>query len=685
MSQPNRPSDASPESSPESSAPENPSESPPENAHEDPTTDPLSPEPPPATSGAPANVSVGSESVGNEASGNEASENQDWGSGSDADTSPGSEPAATSGDQMDELQQYIGHYPAWAQELARKYFTKTVAEFILHGDVRDLVPTRDARDRPVYVPLHDFLVDDLFAARDVVLFYDRSAGIYFADDASQRDFNRAISGYDSIFGTEYQQKLPKDPVRVFSLLENYLRLRLSEGTRVAVVIDYAETIAPMAEASMYSAEDRQALVFLQKWSRDPLFVEKDLTICLITENLTDLNQQLVQSPHTAEIYVPIPGEAERKQFIDATLQGSRSTFEAHSDVSPAALAENTAGLNFTQVETILADVRENRNRLTFEDLSDVKKEFIEAEAYGLLEFIETDLSLDLVAGHTEAKHHLRQAARALRAGRNDVIPMGYLISGPVGCGKTFLINCFAGEIGIPMVKLKNFRSQWQGVTEGNLEKILNLLEAMTPVAVMIDEADAALGDRDAQGDSGVSQRVFSQIVSFMSNPKHRGRVIFFLVTARPDLMPVDLKRQGRAEEHVALFYPHTRADREELLQVMMRRTGVELGMDEVPSVLLEGERTYSGADMEAILTRAAFRAAGQGATDDEAARAEVTPEILQATVDDFIPPTYPTEVELQKLAAVLECTSRDLLPKEFRDLDRAEVVQRVEELKRMVG
>jgi len=604
--------------------------------------------------------------------------------GGDASEAPAPPPTDTLADPTaaddveDALQPFIGHYPAWAQELARKYFTKTVAEFILHGDVRDLVPTKDADGNTTYVSLHSFLVDDLFAARDAVIFYDRSAGIHFADDASRADFSRAVSGYDSIFGTDYQNKLPKEPSQVFQLLENYLRLRLSDGKRIAVVIDYAETIAPMAEASMYSAEDRRALVFLQKWSRDSLFVESDLTVCLITENLTDLNQQLVQSPHTAEIHVPIPDEADRKRFIDTSLIGSRSTFDAHSDVSPSNLAQNTAGLNYTQLRSIVADVLENKNRLTFETLSDLKKEFIEAEAYGLLEFIETDYSLDLVAGHNEAKQHLRQAARALRAGRPDVMPMGYLISGPVGCGKTFLITCFAGEIGIPMVKLKNFRSQWQGVTEGNLEKILNLLEAMTPVAVMIDEADAALGDRDASGDSGVSQRVFSQIVSFMSNPKHRGRVIFFLVTARPDLMPVDLKRQGRAEEHIALFYPHTREDREELLQVMMRRTNVDVPMEEVPDELLDGERTYSGADMEAILTRASFRAAGR---DDGV----VTADILRETVNDFIPPTYPTEVELQKLAAVLECTSRDLLPAAYRDMDRADIVRRVKELQMEIG
>ncbi|WP_263820972.1 AAA family ATPase, partial [Salinibacter sp.] len=575
------------------------------------------------------------------------------------------------------LDPYTAHYPPWARELARKYFTKTVSTFILHGDIRDVVPTEDRDGARIYPPLRRFLTDDLFAARDVVVFYDRSAGIHFADAASRRDFSRALAGEERLAGTEYENNLPKAPNKVFELLEDYFRLRLSNGTRVACVIDYAETVAPMAEASMYSAQDRQSLVYLQKWSRDSLFLESDFTLTLLTENLTDLNQQLVQSPHTAEIYVPIPEGDDRQAYIDWALDERGDRFRAHSDVPPEALAQNTAGLNYTQLRTILADVLENQNRLTAATLSDLKKEFIEAEAYGMLEFIETDNSLDLIAGHNEAKDHLRQAAHAVQTGRHDVLPMGYLVSGPVGCGKTFLINCFAGEIGIPMVKLKNFRSQWQGVTEGNLEKILNLLEAMTPVAVLIDEADAALGDRDAQGDSGVSQRVFSQIVSFMSDPAHRGRVIFFLVTARPDLMPVDLKRQGRAEEHLSLFYPHTRADREELLRVMMRRTGVDLPIEAVPPELLEGERTYSGADMEAVLTRAAFRAAGSN-------NGTVTPALLQETVNDFIPPTYPTEVELQQLAAVLECTSRDLLPERFRSMKRSEVVERLEQLKRMV-
>ena len=472
---------------------------------------------------------------------------------------------------------------------------------------------------------------------------------------------------------------------------------------MAVIVDYAETIVPMSEAASYSAEDRAALVSLQKWAHDPQLLKHDFTLVLITENLRDLNAQIVQSPYTAELDIAMPREAGRRAFVDFFLQGNAGQrFGAASDVAPAQLAEQTAGLGYVQLRTVLADSIENGRRLTWDELTRKKKELIEAEAYGLLEFVETDFTLDIVAGHREAKEHLREAAAALKAGRPDVMPMGYLVAGPVGTGKTFLITSFAGEIGVPMVKLKNFRSQWQGVTEGNLEKILTLLRAMTPVAVMIDEADAALGDRDASGDSGVSSRVFSQIAQAMSDTRFRGRIIWFLVTARPDLMPVDLKRQGRAEEHLALFYPTTREDRLELFSVMAKKTGVPLTPDEVPEALLDGERTYSGADMEALLTRAKFRAVadhqrpdaqpaptGDGApANPDAASAKpgaVTTEILRQVVEDFIPPSYPLQVELQNLAAVLECTSRAMLPPAFRQMPREQAVRRVEELKALLG
>jgi AAA+ superfamily predicted ATPase len=563
------------------------------------------------------------------------------------------------------------HYPKWSQEFARKYLSRTINQFLLHGNVHDLVALKHEEGYE-FQRLKTFLSDEFFGARDFVIFYDRSSGIYFRDQETQADFNRAISGRDSLLGTEYASKMPKDPVRVFALLEQYFRLRLEQKKSVALIIDYAETIVPMSDASSSGNEDRTSTVFLSRWSHDPLFLAADFTTVLITENLSDLNRTLVQNPYSTEIKINIPGLEERKAFIE--YDSRNDNYSDLSKVKADVLAQQTAGLNFVNIRSILSNARENKEVITFDKLSDIKKELIEAEAYGLLEFVETPYNLDNVAGHKYVKRHLRQAVKALQEGRQDVMPMGYLVCGPVGTGKTFLVTCFASEVGVPMVKLKNFRSQWQGVTEGNLEKILSILKAMAPVAVMIDEADAYLGDRAASGDSGVSSRVFSQIASFMSNTENRGRIIWFLMTARPDLMPIDLKRQGRAEEHLALFPPESKEERIELFEAMKKKTGLQMTENVVPKMIEKGEKTFSGADMEAALTRAKFRAAAEG-------KVKVSPEILEAALNDFIPPTYPEEVELQTLNAVIECTSAELLPERYRDMDREEILSTIEELK----
>ena len=272
-----------------------------------------------------------------------------------------------------------------------------------------------------------------------------------------------------------------------------------------------------------------------------------------------------------------------------------------------------------------------------------------------------------------AKQKLKDAASAIQSGNTDVLPMGYVICGPVGTGKTFITTCFAGEVGIPAVTLKNFRSMWQGVTEGNLERVLNLLKAMSPICVIVDEADAQLGDRSSSGDSGVSNRVFAQIAQFMGNTDYRGKVIWFLLTCRPDLLPVDLKRQGRAEEHIALFYPDTPEERSALLRAMQKKAGMAAFTPETEKLFLDNSGTLSGADIEAVLVRSRMRAA-------LAKRAAVTDADIKGALEDFIPPSYPTEIDLQNIVAVLECTSKSLLPKQYRDADRGELTRRANEL-----
>jgi AAA+ superfamily predicted ATPase len=557
--------------------------------------------------------------------------------------------------------------PGWARRLSEKYYSRTLAMFVLHGNVHDLVEWRRG-DSTEYVPLAKFLNEGLFGRRDLVLSYDRGGGLSFANAQVQADFQRALAGYDSFHGTKYAQGLPRNPDAVLTLVESYLRVRILDARKMAFIVGYADSIVPAADQASMGSEDRNCLVILKRWAQNQTFLRADVTLCLVAESLSAINMGLVQNPGVSAIEIPLPDEAERLAFIEWQL--ASTPLPEGSGVNATTLAKLGAGLKRVQLQNLIAHACENKQPLTLAFLTRLKKELIEAESGGLLEFVQSRFDLSMVAGLDAAKNKLRDAAAALRAGRFDVLPMGYVISGPVGTGKTFLTTCFAGEVGIPAVMLKNFRSMWQGVTEANLERVLTLLKAMSPIAVVVDEADAQLGDRSNSGDSGVGNRVFAQIAQFMGNTELRGKVIWFLLTCRPDLLPVDLKRQGRAEEHIALFYPRSDEERLAMLRAMQKKTGTHVASEEVEKFFLANAGTLSGADTEAVLVRARMKSALEG-------EATVDVDDLKAAIADFIPPSYPDEIELQNLVAVLECTSRSLLPEEYRTLDRGAIQRRV--------
>lgn len=573
-------------------------------------------------------------------------------------------------------------YPAWVRELADLYFSGTTCLFIVHGNVRDVVAARDG-DGVEYGGLTDFLATQLFGAWDVVVQYDLGTGLRPRAGADARRLQAMMQHLGGQWGdpTAWPRDAENALLRLDRLLErNLLQEEPARRKSIGVLLDYAQHLVPAGDWPTLGRGGGTNLVRLLDWARNPYFKRVNTAICLIADKLAEVNPRLVQSPHVATIEIPMPGTAARRQFIEASF--AKEGGAEQPEVDAAALAEVSNGLSLVSLEVMLARARHTERALSAAQLAPVKKSMIERQCQGLLDFIEPAHTLEMVVGHEAAKRRLRTDAELLLSGRLDAAPMGYLISGPVGTGKTFLAECYAGSIGIPCVKLRNFRSKYVGETEGNLEQVLTVLRSLGPVVVIIDEADAALGNRSAEGDSGTSSRVFSMLASQMGDTRYRGRIVWLLLTCRPDLLPIDLKRQGRAEVHVPLFYPQAEAEIRQMFEVMARKNRITLRADALSAAQATQTR-LSGADIESVMILARREALTAG-------RAEVSAGDLRAALADFIPSVQGLEKELQELASVLECTQLSFLPEEWRQRvappnGRTELQERLVALRSLVG
>ncbi len=615
-------------------------------------------------------------------------------------------------------------FPVWANELAEKYRGGTIIEFVVHGAVLDLVRATGAKGAADYVSLNTFLTEHIFPRRDAVISYDVSRGITFTKDETATEFNRVVQAIDTASGTNYSaQGLPRDARRALYLIERFIRAKVDprgpvKPKSVGIIIDFAAMVCPAGDPSHMSSEEQATLVTLLRWANDQAFVSADLTVLLVCENLAELSPALVKSPYIGKVEVKLPDEAERREFLEHRF-GQLPALQRLTKVDVKVMAKLTAGLSRINLHHVTAQAAKNEAEINADFLNRQKKELIEKECYGLLEFLAPRYTMDAVSGHANVKNWLEEDAKLIREGRVDALPMGYLIMGPVGTGKTFLIQCYTGSIGIPCVKMLNFRSQWQGVTEGNWEKILNVLKATGPVGVIIDEADAALGQRDSSGDSGTSSRIFSQLAATMGDTRYRGHILWFLITCRPDILPIDLKRQGRAEVHIPLFYPETMDEQKIMFEVLAKKCGVQLAEDiktmnvvlpkrepiktdideddddhdhddeghgdeghvcskparkkKIAAVLRE-ESMLSGAEIEAILIRSKRRAYLNG-------REVVTKDDLGVEAKSFVPSVTGMELALQIATAIGECSDQRFLPQQFRDVDRADVINFISRMK----
>src|SRR5579883_355117 len=399
----------------------------------------------------------------------------------------------------------------WAVELARRWNSGSYSLFVLHGNIFDLFPVQE--DTGVnYVPLKTFLARRLFPERSSLLFYDISDGLTFGSAQMQKRFFEWLEVYDQAENTDFHKAgLPRDFIRLAAVLRRFF-LRVAENQEtwkgVTLIVDFPEKLVPAAEEANASVEERMNLVTFLKWAAAPEMARLDIGILLVSESAAELNSRLLQNPYVAQVRIDLPDAQDRAEFLASgwveAMAGHRAWPEL-SDLTCQELSARTAGLNLLRIRHLLAEAIRNDNRITQELVTASKKRLIEEYCQGLVRFKDPrpGVSLDRVATHKAAKERLRQLAWLIRNGKNDVLERGVLVPGRVGVGKSFLIDCFASECNLPVMEMAEFRSKWVGDTERQQARILLTIRALGPVIVVVDEADAVFGTRQADGDSGV--------------------------------------------------------------------------------------------------------------------------------------------------------------------------------------
>jgi SpoVK/Ycf46/Vps4 family AAA+-type ATPase len=165
----------------------------------------------------------------------------------------------------------------------------------------------------------------------------------------------------------------------------------------------------------------------------------------------------------------------------------------------------------------------------------------------------------------------------------------------------------------------------------------------------------------------------------MSDTSNRGRILFLVMTNRPDKLDVDLKRAGRLDRKIPFLYVQTAEEVELVAKALLRKNKIKTDVDLVSirdsfSSKLIG---YSNADIEAVLLLANEDAARESGGD-----APVLDKHFKQAAIDYFPSR---ELEYMELLAVFESSSRRLLPAKYASLTPEDLDSKLRHLRAIVG
>ena len=210
-----------------------------------------------------------------------------------------------------------------------------------------------------------------------------------------------------------------------------------------------------------------------------------------------------------------------------------------------------------------------------------------------------------IGGLTDVKEEMRRAVewpikyKGLYKSMKAQAPKGILLYGPPGTGKTLIAKAVAHESEANFISIKGpeVLSKWVGESEKAIREIFRKARQAAPCVIFLDEIDSITPVRGRSSDSGVTERVISQLLTELDGLEELRNVVVVAATNRPDMVDPALLRPGRFDRLVKIISPNVEG-RKQIFEIHLKST--PLGDDVNLDALAKETDGFSGADIAAI-------------------------------------------------------------------------------------
>jgi hypothetical protein len=420
-----------------------------------------------------------------------------------------------------------------------------------------------------------------------------------------------------------------------------------------IFIEAADMLLPAGDGDIarLSGADRQRISVMQDWFCDPGFLDGRDSVVMLADSRSGIHPRVTALPQVLGVEVPAPDTAARLHYIDWFSRRARAA--PSLAMPPDELAATTAGLSIHALRQLLTGASHSGQTITPADVVDRVEAYIIAQlGEGVVEFKRPTHALADVVGYRALKRFIADELMPRMRTTGEAALPGAAVAGPIGAGKTFIFEAMAGELGLPVLVLKNIRSQYFGQTDVIFERLRRVLESLDKVVVLVDEADTQFGGVGADAHE-TERRLTGKVQQMMSDPKLRGRVVWLLMTARIERLSPDLRRPGRVGDLIIPVLDPAREDRGDFIRWVLQ--GATHDADDAAVSRLDAlTQDYSAAAFAALRSQLKARAA--------VSEQPLHLDDIEAIVRDHLPADIGAARRYQTLQALVNCTRRSLLP-----------------------